>query len=379
MTRIKAAKISAGFFVAVLMWHSSAYSDMIYFKNGGTVEGTVQKDDGASLIIDLGVGTMTVRKDEVERIEKASDEDNQKLADKKRTGEISRGERAPLGGEEIRMAYLKAKDDRESLKKSRNNGVTGRDEISQKEKRVSELLKTLDAKSKELKTIDAEKHTKEYNNMVAEMNSISAQLNTGNSELKNLYAEQKKIDAALMQKANTYRTNFQVFKDALKKKQGSIDSTEISADEASFFAEMSNRAVEMDNDFKKEIVGYTPEANQIVVDAVINDNVSVRLVVDTGASIVILSKEVAGRLGITEENTDAEIEITMANGATVNAQPVILKSIKVGDAEIENVEAAILENNLIGGADGLLGMSFLNNFIVSVDTSSSKLILEQVL
>ena len=142
---------------------------------------------------------------------------------------------------------------------------------------------------------------------------------------------------------------------------------------------MSERAREMEADFKKDIVNYVSEDNQVVVDALINNIVLARLIVDTGASIVVISKDVGERLGITDDAVDADLEIIMANGTSVNAKPVTLKSIKVGNAEVKNVQAAILEGNVIGGSDGLLGMSFLSNFVVSVDTSSKKLILEEVL
>ena len=294
-------------------------------------------------------------------------------------GEITRGEWAPLGCEEIRMGHISAKGSKESLRKSRNISLTAKDGISQKEKKISELLKALDKKSKELKTIDSDKRTKEYNAVVAEMNSISAQLNAENNELKDLYAQEKGLNAALMQKANKYRADFQMFKDALKKKQSSMNSAEASVGELAFLEEMNDRTLEMESDFKKDIVGYTSEGNQVIVDAVIDNSTLVRLVVDTGASIVVISKEVAERLGIAEESTDTDIEIIMANGAAVNAKPVILQSVKIGEAEVKNVPAAILENNVVGGADGLLGMSFLSNFVISVDTSSNKLILERVL
>jgi len=368
------------FSVLVLFLGNPVWADMIYFKNGGTIEGIIKEENDTSIIIDLGIGTMTVRKDEIERIEKSSADDDQRLEQERRTGEISRGEWAPLGYEEIRMAYLKAKDDKESLKKSRNNSLTSKEETLQKEKKISELLKILDEKSKELKTIDSDKRTKEYNAVVAEINSISARLNTENNELKDLYAEEKELNITLIEKANKYRANFQAFKDVLSTRKVSVNSAEASADELTFLEGMQGNMAEMDNDFKKDVVGYSAEGNQVIVSALINDIALTRLVVDTGASIVVISKEVADRLGISpEEGTGEEIEIIMANGMSVNARPVVLKSIKVGDAEVENVRAAILESSVVGGADGLLGMSFLSNFIISVDTSSNKLILEQVL
>lgn len=359
---------------------SFSKADAIYFKDGGRVEGVIQKEDDTSVIIGLGVGTMAVRRDEIEHMEKSPAGDGQRMEEESRADEMPRGEWAPLGYEDIRMAYLKSKESRWALKKIKNKSTSSSDEIIEKEAKISELLKTLDKKSMELKTVDPKKHTEEYNAVVGEMNSLSASLNAENSELKILYAEKKDINSALMEKANKYRVDFQAFKDVLGARKAGVNGAKVSADELTFLEEMRSNATDMDSDFKKDVVGYTAEGNQIIVNALINNIALVRLVVDTGASIVVISKETAGRLGVpSEEGAGEEIEIIMADGTPVNARAIVLKSIKVGDAEVGNVQAAILENNVAGGADGLLGMSFLSNFIISVDVSSNKLILGQVL
>lgn len=370
--------------MVILITWQPACADVIYFKDGGRVEGAIQKEDDTNVTIDLGAGIMAVRRNEIEYIEKSSSEDEQRMEEENRKDEISRGEWAPPGYEDIRATYLKSKESKGSLKKLKAGSAGNTDDITRKEGKISESLKALDEKSRELKTIDSEKRTKEYNAVVAEMNSLNAQLNAENSELKTLHAEKKDIDTALMEKANKYRVEFQAFKDILNAKNAGVHSVEASAgtstDELTFLDEMRDNMTDMDNDFKKDIIGYTAEGNQVIVGALINDIALTRLVVDTGASIVIISKETADRLGIPPEEGEAEeIEIIMANGTSVNARPVTLKSIKVDDAEVRDVRAAILENNAVGAADGLLGMSFLSNFIISVDTSSNKLILEQIL
>lgn len=373
--------LTAAFFAAAVFLWSSAYSDVIYFKDGGKIEGVIQEEDDAGIIINLGVGTMAVRRDEIERIEQSSEDDEERMEEENRADMMARGEWAPIGCEAIRTAYLRSKESRESFKKVRNKSAGAADAITQKEEKTSELLKVLDDKGKALKTIDSKKHTREYNDLVGEMNSISAQLNAENNELKALYAEQKNIAESLIERANKYRGNFQSFKDALKEKEkeSGANDAQVSSDEAAFLDKMLRNMAELDNDFKKDTVGYTAEGNQVVVDALINGISAVRLVVDTGASIVVISREVADSLMVPEEGSGEEIEVVMANGTAARARPIILKSIRVGDAEVRNVPAAILEGGVVGGADGLLGMSFLSNFIISVDAASNKLIFEQVL
>jgi aspartyl protease family protein len=88
-----------------------------------------------------------------------------------------------------------------------------------------------------------------------------------------------------------------------------------------------------------------------------------RFVVDTGATVVVLSKSEADRLAIRYLDAPSSLAST-ANG-TVTYRVVKLDRVKIGDVELTNVDAAILE----GAYDGpnLLGMSFLSRTEVSRD------------
>ena len=68
----------------------------------------------------------------------------------------------------------------------------------------------------------------------------------------------------------------------------------------------------------------------------------------------------------------------IADGRTVLAIPVMLDTVRIGDAHAENVQAAVLAESLPQqGFDGLLGMSFLSRFNFQVDYANKKLILEK--
>ena len=83
---------------------------------------------------------------------------------------------------------------------------------------------------------------------------------------------------------------------------------------------------------------------------------AVRFLVDTGATQVSLSSADATRLGIDYRKGQPGLMGT-ANGTAV-AYKVTLNTVRVGDIEINNVEAAVLEGGQMPFA--LLGMSFLN-------------------
>jgi len=90
-------------------------------------------------------------------------------------------------------------------------------------------------------------------------------------------------------------------------------------------------------------------------DATVNDQ-PLRLVVDTGASVVVLSAADAARLSIDWRDAP-RANMQTANGRNIGYH-VKIDRIRVGGIELRNVDGVVLEQGL--GSYGLLGMSFLN-------------------
>jgi len=95
------------------------------------------------------------------------------------------------------------------------------------------------------------------------------------------------------------------------------------------------------------------EQGHVILDAAVN-GASVRLLVDTGASLVTLTPADARAAGITPGELVFNHRVSTANGSARMA-PVTLREIRIGQFSIYDVPAAVLENLNIS----LLGMSFL--------------------
>ena len=93
-----------------------------------------------------------------------------------------------------------------------------------------------------------------------------------------------------------------------------------------------------------------------VTNAEVN-GISIKFMVDTGASLVTLSSGDARRAGINYLAGQKTVMQT-ANGTTA-AYRVKLDNVRLGDISLTNVDGAVVEGNVMG-EHGLLGLSFLN-------------------
>lgn len=100
---------------------------------------------------------------------------------------------------------------------------------------------------------------------------------------------------------------------------------------------------------------YTPnEQGHVILEAAVN-GAPVRMLVDTGASLVTLTPADARAAGIDPAGLVFSGHVNTANGAAHMA-PVNLRELRLGQLSIYDVPAAVLENLNVS----LLGMSFLS-------------------
>lgn len=102
-------------------------------------------------------------------------------------------------------------------------------------------------------------------------------------------------------------------------------------------------------------------------------DVPILFVVDTGASVVAIPPSIAQRAGVSTAGASM-VPMHTANG-TVNVPLVEVSEITAGDVRRDHVRAVVQEV-VAGKPVGLLGMSFLGNYRVTVDHEHSLLVLE---
>lgn len=109
-----------------------------------------------------------------------------------------------------------------------------------------------------------------------------------------------------------------------------------------------------------------------VAEVILNGREKFECIVDTGASFVNISWKMAKDLGITIDENTPFLPISTASDLVLNPL-VTLRAVRVGEAEVQNVDVTI--SDLAGDEGGLLGNSFLNKFKVVLEPIQGKMTL----
>lgn len=105
----------------------------------------------------------------------------------------------------------------------------------------------------------------------------------------------------------------------------------------------------------------------ILVEAVLNGAVKAKMVFDTGADIVVITEELSRKL---KQNISREGETIKlhTNCGEVRGISFVVNRIELGNAGKENVRSVITPDDFaLSGFEGLLGLSFLGDFKITVD------------
>jgi clan AA aspartic protease (TIGR02281 family) len=136
-----------------------------------------------------------------------------------------------------------------------------------------------------------------------------------------------------------------------------------------------NRRIEKDITADKQYaaeVSLRALGNQFLVDAVLNNAQNAVLLLDTGASLSIISPELLRRLGVPYQSTGRTAWFSTAGGR-IKAPIITLASLALDGVVVENIEVGVIGEFDNGPFDGLLGMNFLRYFEFFIDQSERKL------
>lgn len=126
-------------------------------------------------------------------------------------------------------------------------------------------------------------------------------------------------------------------------------------------------------------VPYKKSDGSIIVRAIFNGKESADLLLDTGAAFTIISQGLAAKLNLQIKRQAPEV-ILKTPDMPVRAPIAEVASIRLGDAELKNVQVAVGDMAPFSkdpSVSGLLGSNFLNAFRVAIDPQQDKIIFQK--
>lgn len=154
-------------------------------------------------------------------------------------------------------------------------------------------------------------------------------------------------------------------KEDTKKEKAPAAETEVLAEKAE---------VEQEEELKT-VVRFTSLRGHIRIPVLLNGTTEANLMLDTGAGVTLLSRELAGRLGI-EPRRSARLIHLKTVGQDIEVPVVKLDSLRFGDIAKRDFPVAVSELNLGDKSfDGILGMDFLGGYDIRINHAEQKILL----
>ncbi len=202
------------------------------------------------------------------------------------------------------------------------------------------------------------KHDKAVQAARTELNSAEQKYAESVFQVRKRFDElQQTIDAQLQDRqiqiaVGVMHTNFDVPQD--------IDADKI-------VRAVENRLRDFEKEVFQETIGLDASRSGALFTMVSVNQQSIRMIIDSGATLVTLPAETAATLQVVVPDDAPILRLQLATGEQISGRRVTLDSVRVGQFEAKDVDAVVLEP--IGKkAEPLLGMSYLNRYKFELDS-----------
>jgi len=355
-----------------------APADSVKLKNDGKLTGVIKSEDETSVTLAIGVGTMKIRKSEIESIQKASERENAVLESGFRKNGIERGTFVPPGLEDLAEKFKEVSSGRKEVDSAQRRLDSLKEEADADSKKFRSLRADFEAKNNEIHGMDPNSDVPRYNKLITELNMINVKISALSEDLNKLNQKMPEYQRAYWKAITDYGNEVGDFSIYLKNTEEATKKRGMTDDESLYFGTVGRSLAELEKGISKDAVAVSKSKYGMTVKATLNGDVTCRLAVDTGAAVVVISKEIAGRLEINPNDSAEDVQFSLADGSLIKSKVIMIRSVKVGNSTVYDVTAAVTDKPPGPEIDGLLGMSFLNNFNIKMDVTNEKLILETV-
>lgn len=122
---------------------------------------------------------------------------------------------------------------------------------------------------------------------------------------------------------------------------------------------------------------FEGSSRRIIVNVTINDTLTVPFVLDTGSPGMIISTDLADRLGLLEKKKGVLLSRAGGIGGTAPAIRIIIDKVEIGGASDSFIPTTVIAN-MSKNFDGLIGMDFMAKYSMYIDHEDNSLVLKEL-
>ncbi len=354
---------------ACLCLAQTGWGGRIRLDNGRELHGVIESISEQHVVIRVGGGRIRLDRNRITDIERSDPAERERLLNEWQRHHFLAPRFVPDGLDGLATGLRRLLRQRDGLASVMQ---TMREQVAQEQillPAVEQMQRDIARTNRQLADADPERDPADYNRRVAAANQAGVAWRTHQREIDTI----RQAIAEQQTHLNAYMRRFdQLVQQTREAAHDSTPSRHV------FLEAMNERLDDLRRDFVEVAIQTTAQGSVAVISARINDRRDGRFIVDTGAGVVTLSADFAQRAGIPAPLPGAPtVTVVTADGRTVEAHPVMLESLHVTGYTERHVAAVVLPDPPGDGVDGLLGMSFLRRFHVSL-APSGELILRRM-
>ena len=128
--------------------------------------------------------------------------------------------------------------------------------------------------------------------------------------------------------------------------------------------------------FEVPYTAFEGTSRRVIIPVRLNNAVTAKMALDTGSPGMVIFDSLAGRLGIFEKDDGRLLTSAAGIGGTTPAVFTIIDTVEVGRAE-DRFIPTVVTKSLTNAFDGLIGMDFMANYALKIDTARRMVVFEE--
>jgi len=131
------------------------------------------------------------------------------------------------------------------------------------------------------------------------------------------------------------------------------------------------------NRYEIPFEGYEGTAKRIIISVTFNDSVKASMLLDTGATGMLISPSLAEKLGVFDKSQGKLMIITGGIGGEAPGIRTIIDRAEVGGAKTQFIPTTVTAP-ISNSFEGLIGMDFMSNYNINIDYEKKVVVLNEI-